>query len=173
MGVYIFRVNDMKIKISKSDKKDCKEQKRLTEIEVEKMALEIDREFLEYRVEEFIKRLKEPLCDRCIFKVFELKKQIILNEKLIDSLEIQNRKPENKLFNKLVIDNTKQCSFCLSKVFILDKQYFAAKNCEILMEKNYDLKKAKEKKLRFKKILKIISCVALYLVFCQFLRYQQ
>lgn len=159
----------MKIKISKSDKKDCKEQKRLAEIEVEKMALEIDREFLEYRVEEFIKRLKEPLCDRCIFRVFELQKQTILNDRLKSIIEPENRKPENKLFDKLVIDNTKQCSFCLSKVFILDKQYLAAKNCEILMEKNYDLKEAKEKKLQSRKTLKKIGLIALILIFCYFI----
>lgn len=159
----------MKIKISKSDKKDCKEQKRLTEIEVEKMALEIDREFLEYRVEEFMKDLAEPLCDRCIFRVFELQKQTILNQRLKDILEIQNRKPENKLFDKLVIDNTKQCSFCLSKVFIIDKQFFAAKNCEILMEKTYDLKEAKEKKLQSRKTLKKIGLIALILIFCYFI----
>lgn len=162
----------MKIKISKADKRDCKEQKRLAEIEVEKLALQIDKEFLEFKVEEFIKGLDEALCDRCIFRIFELQKQIILNEKLKGNLHfIEDRKPENKLFDKLVVDNTKQCSFCLSKVFILDKQYLAAKNCEILMERNYDLKESKQKKLQFTKTLRIISYVALYLVFCYFLRY--
>ena len=102
------------MKISKSDKKDCKEQKRLAEIEVEKLALEIDKDFLEFKVEEFMKDLSEPLCDRCIFRIFELQKQIILNEKLKDNLHfIEDRKPETKLFDKLVVDNTKQCSFCL------------------------------------------------------------
>ena len=160
----------MKIKISKVDKRDCKEQKRLAEIEVEKLALEIDREFLEFKVEEFIKDLDELLCDRCIFRVFELHKQIILNEKLKGNLDfIEDRKPENKLFDKLVIDNTKQCSFCLSKVFILDKQYLAAKNCEILMEKTYDLKEAKEKKLQSRKTLKKIGLAVVILVLCYFI----
>ena len=159
----------MKIKISKSDKRDCKEQKRLAEIEVEKLALQIDREFLEFKVEEFMKSLDEILCDRCIFRVFELHKQIILNEKLKGNLDfIEDRKPENKLFDKLVIDNTKQCTFCLSKVFILDKQYLAAKNCEILMERNYDLKEAKQKKLNRIKTLKTISFTVLILIFCYF-----
>ena len=161
----------MKIKMSKFDKRDCKEQKRLAEIEVEKLALEIDKEFLEFKVEEFMKDLGEPLCDRCIFRVFELQKQIILNHRLKSIIEPEHRKPENKLFDKLVVDNTKQCSFCLSKYFTLRKQYFTAKNCEILMEQTYDLKEAKEKKLQFTKTLRIISYVALYLVFCYFLRY--
>jgi hypothetical protein len=158
------------MKISKADKRDCKEQKRLAEIEVEKMALQIDREFLEFKVEEFIKDLGELLCDRCIFRVFELHKQIILNEKLKGSLDfIEDRKPDNKLFDKLVIDNTKQCGFCLSKCFILNKQYLAAKNCEILMEKSYDLKEAKQKKLNRIKTLKKISLTVLILIFCYFI----
>lgn len=156
----------MKIKISKSDKRDCKEQKRLAEIEVEKLALEIDREFLECKVEEFMKDLKEPLCDKCTFRVFELQKQIILNKKLKGSLEIQSRDPENKLFDKLVIDNTKQCSFCLSKYFILNKQYFSAKNCEILIEQSYDLKEAEQKKLNRKKTLKTIFWTIVFFLFC-------
>ena len=159
------------MKISKAEKRDCKEQKRLAEIEVEKLALEIDKEFLEFKVEEFMKDLGEPLCDRCIFRVFELQKQIILNYTLKSIIESEHRKPENKLFDKLVVDNTKQCSFCLSKYFTLRKQYFTAKNCEILMEQTYDLKEAKEKKLQFRKTLRIISYVALYLIFCYFLRY--
>lgn len=164
----------MKIKISKSEKRDCKEQKRLAEIEVEKLALAIDRHFLEFKVEEFIKNLKEPLCDRCIFRIFELHKQIILNEKLKGNLDfIEDRKPENKLFDKLVINNTKQCSFCLSKVFILGKQYFTAKNCETLMERNYDLKEAKQRKLNRIKTLKIISFAVLTLIFCYFIGHKQ
>jgi hypothetical protein len=154
------------MKISKVDKRDYKEQKRLAEIEVEKLSLQIDREFLEFKVEEFMKNLGEPLCDRCIFRVFELQKQIILNHRLKSIIELQHRKPENKLFDKLVVDNTKQCSFCLSKYFILRKQCFIAKNCEILIERNYDLKEAEQKKLDRKKTLKTIFWTIVFFLFC-------
>ena len=150
------------MKISKSDKKDCKEQKRLAEIEVEKLALKIDKDFVEFKVEEYIKELNEALCDKCIFRLFEMQKQIILNQQLKGDIELQDRKPEKDLYNKLVLDVTKQCSFCISKYFEMQKQYFSAKNCEILIERDL-FQESSKTQLSKLKLLLIIFCSILSL----------
>jgi hypothetical protein len=157
------------MKISKSEKRDCKKQKRIAEIEVEKLALNLDRDFLEFKVEEYMKELNEPLCDKCIFRLFELQKQILLNEQLKGNIESDDRKPEKKLFGKLVVDKNLQCSFCFSKVFISEKHFKSMENCELLLEKSFALKEAKEKKLQFRKTLKTIFFTVVILVLCYFI----
>jgi hypothetical protein len=153
------------MKISKSEKRDCKEQKRLAEIEVEKLALKIDKDFVEYKVEKYIKHLNEPLCDKCIFRLFEFQKQIILNQQLKGDIEIQDRKPEKNLYNKLVLDVTKQCSFCISKYFEMQKQYFSAKNCEILIERDLYEQSSKRPLTKLKLFLIIFCSILILQVF--------
>jgi len=153
------------MKISKSEKKDCKKQKRIAEVQVEKLALNIDRDLLDSRAEQYIKELKEPLCDRCVFRIFELQKQIILNEQLKGTLVSEDRKPEKKLFGRLVVERHLQCSFCFSKVFISEKHFLSMENTELLLEKSFALKKAKEAKEKKMQIFYTMGyAVFIYLV---------
>lgn len=130
--------------------KTDKEQKLEVEIELQELILKIDDELIDARVEARKQELKKPVCDKCVFKIFQAEKQRLLYQHFTEGLVIsglEHTEP-TKLFNKLVVDAKKQCSFCFTKLFESEKESFYKKNLYFLYERAFEAKYIKSGKYK-------------------------
>jgi hypothetical protein len=161
----------MKIKIDK-------EYKLEAEIELQELILKIDDELLDARVHQRKLELKKPICDKCVFKISQAEKQKILHEHLTENLVISSfeHNEPTKLFDKLVVDMKKQCTFCFTRLFESQKESFYKKNLYFLYERIFEQKCNSSKKgSSFEKLLIRLFYIipALYIVLSTILYIQR
>jgi hypothetical protein len=151
----------MKIKIDK-------EQKLEAEIELQELILKIDDELIYARVDQRRLELKKPICDKCVFKISQAEKQRLLHEHLTEGLVVTGSEytEPTKLFDKLVVDMKKQCSFCFIRLFESQKESFYKKNLYFLYERAFQDKYTKPGKNRSNLEKLIIRYICIMPIIC-------
>lgn len=145
-----------------------KEQKLEAEIELQELILKIDDELIDARVDQRKLELKKPICDKCVFKISQAEKQRLLHEHLTQGLVVtglEHNEP-TKLFDKLVVDMKKQCSFCFIRLFESQKESFYKKNLYFLYERAFEAKYIKSGKKRSSLEKLIIRYICITPIIC-------
>lgn len=142
-----------------------KDDKLLASLQVEELLLTFEDELVELKVEERRGGIRNALCDKCIYKLFVIEKLKLLKHKLtengFDYIDKKYILSEN-LTDKLVVDNTKQCTFCLSKLFDFEKDILYRECYIFLLAKNYAIQRKAEEKITIKEKLFLLAMIIIF-----------
>jgi hypothetical protein len=142
-----------------------KDDKLLASLQLEEFLLTFEDELVELKVEERRVGLKTALCDKCIYKLFAIEKLKLLKQKLAESGWNSIDKKyilSDKLTDKLVVDNTKQCIFCISKLFDFEKDILYRECYIFLLAKNYAIQRKVEERMTIKEKFFLFAMVIIF-----------